>query len=52
MAFKVTKDTIIGDIMDHDPSTAEYFYGDGNALSSLPVIKRRVIGTGLYGSWR
>ena len=25
MAFTVTKDTIIGDIMDHDPSTAEYF---------------------------
>ncbi|MGN1134131.1 MAG: DUF1858 domain-containing protein [Oscillospiraceae bacterium] len=25
MAFEVTKDTIIGDILDHDESTAEYF---------------------------
>lgn len=25
MAFTVTKDTIIGDIMDHDETTAKYF---------------------------
>ena len=25
MAFEVTKDTIIGDIMDHDESVAPYF---------------------------
>ncbi len=25
MAFKVTNDTIIGDILDYDASTAEYF---------------------------
>ena len=25
MAFKVTNDTIIGDILDYDSSTAEYF---------------------------
>ena len=25
MAFTVTKDTIIGDIMDHDETTAQYF---------------------------
>lgn len=25
MAFKVTRDTIIGEIMDHDETTAKYF---------------------------
>ncbi|MDO5125099.1 MAG: DUF1858 domain-containing protein [Ruminococcus sp.] len=25
MAFEVTKDSIIGDILENDPSTAEYF---------------------------
>ena len=29
MAFEVTKDTIIGDIMDHDDTTAEIFMSIG-----------------------
>ena len=29
MAFTVTKDTIIGDVLDYDSSLAEIFFGIG-----------------------
>lgn len=29
MAFTVTKDTIIGDVLDYDSSLAEIFFGSG-----------------------
>ena len=29
MAFTVTKDTIIGDVLDYDSSLAEIFFGNG-----------------------
>ena len=36
MAFEVTKDTIIGDIMDHDDTTAEIFMSIGRHCLVCP----------------
>ena len=46
----VTKDTIIGDILDMDRTTAPFFPGDGNALLRLPGFQGRIFGTGLPGA--
>ena len=36
MAFTVTKDTLIGDILDHDRTTAEYFLEMGMHCLGCP----------------
>ena len=40
-ARKVTRQTIIGDILDMDQSTAPYFCGDRYALPGLPLLPGR-----------
>jgi hybrid cluster-associated redox disulfide protein len=39
MAFEVTKDTIIGDIMDHDESVAPYFTDMGMHCLYCPASR-------------
>jgi len=39
MAFVVTKDSIIGDILDHDPTTAEYFFAMGMHCLGCPASR-------------
>ena len=36
----VTKDTLIGDILDMDRDTAPYFLENGNALFGMPIRSR------------
>lgn len=44
MEFKVTKDTIIGDIMDYDVSTAEYFMEMGMHCLHCPSARGETLG--------
>ncbi|MBQ9375318.1 MAG: DUF1858 domain-containing protein [Ruminococcus sp.] len=39
MAFEVTKETIIGDILEKDPSTAEYFMEMGMHCLHCPSAR-------------
>lgn len=39
MAFQVTKDTIIGEILDNAPSTAEYFMNMGMHCLHCPASR-------------
>ena len=39
MAFEVTKDTLIGDILDHDSTTAEYFLNMGMHCLGCPSAR-------------
>ncbi len=39
MAFTVTKDTLIGDILDHDRTTAEYFLEMGMHCLGCPSAR-------------
>jgi hybrid cluster-associated redox disulfide protein len=39
MAFVVTKDSIIGDILDHDPTSAEYFFAMGMHCLGCPASR-------------
>ena len=43
----ITKDTIIGDILDLDQTTAPLLPGDGHALPGLPLRPGRDPGAGL-----
>ncbi|WMJ22598.1 DUF1858 domain-containing protein [Paludicola sp. MB14-C6] len=36
MAYTITKDSIIGDILDHDSTTAEYFFEMGMHCLGCP----------------
>lgn len=44
MDFKVTKDTIIGDIMDYDVSTSEYFMEMGMHCLHCPSARGETLG--------
>lgn len=39
MAFEVTKDSIIGDILDHDTTTADYFFEMGMHCLGCPASR-------------
>ena len=39
MAYEVNKDSIIGDILDHDPTTAEYFLEMGMHCLGCPASR-------------
>lgn len=39
MAYEVTKDSIIGDILDYDPTTAEYFLNMGMHCLGCPSAR-------------
>ncbi|MBR6874015.1 MAG: DUF1858 domain-containing protein [Ruminococcus sp.] len=39
MAFEVTKETIIGDILDHDETTSEYFLAMGMHCLYCPASR-------------
>lgn len=39
MAFTVTKETVIGDILDYDTSTAEYFLAMGMHCLGCPASR-------------
>ena len=39
MAFEVTKETVIGDILDYDPTTAEYFLAMGMHCLGCPASR-------------
>lgn len=39
MAFEVTKDTVIGDILDYDDTTAEYFLEMGMHCLGCPASR-------------
>lgn len=44
MEFRVTKDTIIGDIMDYDVSTSEYFMEMGMHCLHCPSARGETLG--------
>ncbi|MBR4554312.1 MAG: DUF1858 domain-containing protein [Ruminococcus sp.] len=39
MAFEVTKDTVIGDILDHDETTSQYFVEMGMHCLYCPASR-------------
>ena len=39
MAFEVTKNTVIGDILDHDETTSEYFLAMGMHCLFCPASR-------------
>lgn len=39
MKYQVTKDSVIGDILDHDPTTAEYFIEMGMHCLGCPSAR-------------
>ena len=39
MAYTVTKETLIGDILDHDSTTAEYFFEMGMHCLGCPSAR-------------
>ncbi|WP_312643341.1 DUF1858 domain-containing protein [Hydrogenoanaerobacterium sp.] len=39
MAFEVTRDTVIGDILDHDATTAQYFLAMGMHCLGCPASR-------------
>jgi len=43
MAYSVTKDSIIGDVLDHDPSTASYFFEMGMHCLGCPASRGETI---------
>ena len=47
----ITKETIIGDILDIAPQTAPLFNGDRHALSGLSGFSRRNCRRSLHGAW-
>ena len=48
----ITKDTIIGEILDMDQTTAPFFLEIGDALPGLPLFARRDSGASLRGPRR
>ena len=44
MAYTVTKETLIGDILDHDSTTAEYFYEMGMHCLGCPSARGESLG--------
>ena len=42
--MEVTKDTIIGDVLDYDQSTAEYFFEIGMHCLGCPSARGETIG--------
>ena len=48
----ITKDTIIGDILNIAPETAPPVYEHRDALPGLPRVPGRDGGAGLHGPWR
>lgn len=46
----VTKDTIIGDILDMDRTTAPFFLEMGMHCLGCPASRGRIFGTGLPGA--
>ena len=42
--MEITKDTIIGDVLDFDPSTAEYFFAIGMHCLGCPASRGETIG--------
>lgn len=49
---QITKDTIIGDILDIAPDTAPIFLSIGMHCLGCPVLPRGDCGAGLHGPWR
>ncbi|MEG0229665.1 MAG: DUF1858 domain-containing protein [Oscillospiraceae bacterium] len=43
MSFEVTKESIIGDILDHDQTTAEYFFAMGMHCLGCPASRGETI---------
>ena len=43
MAFEVTKETVIGDILDYDPTTAEYFLAMGMHCLGCPSSRGETV---------
>ena len=43
MAFTVTKDTVIGDVLDYDRSLAEIFFQPGMHCVGCPASRRETI---------
>lgn len=39
MTMQITKDTIIGDILDHDPGTAQFFFEIGMHCLGCPASR-------------
>lgn len=39
MAFELTKDTVIGDVLDHDETTAQYFLAMGMHCLGCPASR-------------
>ncbi len=39
MSMEITKDTIIGDILDHDPGTAQFFFEIGMHCLGCPASR-------------
>lgn len=39
MSMQITKDTIIGDILDHDPGTAQFFFEIGMHCLGCPASR-------------
>ena len=48
----ITKDTIIGDILDIAPETAPVFLSIGMHCLGCPSSRGGDCGTGLHGPWR
>ena len=44
MAYTVTKETLIGDILDHDSTTAEYFFEMGMHCLGCPSARGESLG--------
>ena len=50
--IEITKDTIIGDILDVAPADGSHFPVHRHALPGLPLVPRRDGGGGLHGTRR
>ncbi len=44
MAFVVTKDTVMGDILDADPNTAQFFLEMGMHCLGCPSVRTETVG--------
>lgn len=44
MAYTITKDSLIGDILDHDSTTAEYFFEMGMHCLGCPSARGESLG--------
>ena len=48
----ITKDTLIGDILTLDSTTAPYFLEMGMHCLGCPASRGETLGAGLHGAWR